>query len=157
MNHAELKKPLCGWVIFHGVYVPQLPYPFVCWWASRLLPCPGYDKQCCMESEVGGGIGMGNTCKPMAVSFQCMTKFTTNKKNFKKRSLFVNATYFVTSFLWHCGNGKIMGWRTGQWLPGVMCVGQELWLQRRSIESFGGGIVMELFCGLAMIVCNDSV
>ena len=29
---------------------------------------------------VGGGIGMGNTCKPMAVSFQCMTKFTTNKK-----------------------------------------------------------------------------
>ena len=22
---------------------------------------------------------MGNTCKPMAVSFQCMTKFTTNK------------------------------------------------------------------------------
>ena len=22
---------------------------------------------------------LGNTCKPMAVSFQCMTKFTTNK------------------------------------------------------------------------------
>ena len=33
-----------------------------------------------MEREVGGGIRMGNTCKPMAVSFQCMTKFTTNKK-----------------------------------------------------------------------------
>ena len=30
---------------------------------------------------MGGGIGMGNTCKPMAVLFQCMTKFTTNKKN----------------------------------------------------------------------------
>ena len=29
---------------------------------------------------------MGNTCKPMAVSFQCMTKFTTNKK--KKRFTF---------------------------------------------------------------------
>ena len=28
---------------------------------------------------------MGNTCKPMAVSFQCMTKFTTNKKKEKKR------------------------------------------------------------------------
>ena len=27
---------------------------------------------------------MGNTCKPMAVSFQCMTKFTTIKKK-KKR------------------------------------------------------------------------
>ena len=36
-----------------------------------------------MEREVGGGIGMGNTCKPMAVSFQCMTKSTTNEK--KKR------------------------------------------------------------------------
>ena len=23
-----------GWVIFHGVYVPQFPYPLVCWWAS---------------------------------------------------------------------------------------------------------------------------
>ena len=32
-----------------------------------------------MGREVGGGIGMGNTCKPMAVSFQCMTKSTTNK------------------------------------------------------------------------------
>ena len=30
-------------------------------------------------------IGMGNTCKPMAVSFQCMTKFTTNKKKIKKK------------------------------------------------------------------------
>ena len=30
----------------------------------------------------GGGRGdwVGNTCKPMAISFQCMTKFTTNKK-----------------------------------------------------------------------------
>ena len=37
-----------------------------------------------MEREVGGGIGMGNTCKPMAVSFQCMTKFTTNKKKKKE-------------------------------------------------------------------------
>ena len=33
-----------------------------------------------MEREVGEGIGMGNTCKPMAVSFQCMTKSTTIKK-----------------------------------------------------------------------------
>ena len=37
-----------------------------------------------MEREVGGGIGMGNTCKPMADSFQCMTKSTTTKK--KERS-----------------------------------------------------------------------
>ena len=32
-----------------------------------------------------GGIGMGNTCKAMAVSFQCMTKFTPNKKKKKKK------------------------------------------------------------------------
>ena len=37
-----------------------------------------------MEREVGGGIRTGNTCKPMAVSVQCMTKSTTNKKNLKK-------------------------------------------------------------------------
>ena len=36
-----------------------------------------------MEREVGGGIGMGKTCKPKAVSFQCMTKFTTKKKEVK--------------------------------------------------------------------------
>jgi len=35
--------------IFHCVYVPQFSYPFICWWASRLLPCPGYCKQCCNE------------------------------------------------------------------------------------------------------------
>ena len=28
---------------------------------------------------------MGNTCKPMDVSFQCMTKSTTNKKKRKKK------------------------------------------------------------------------
>ena len=38
-----------------------------------------------MEREVGGGIGMGNTCKPMAVSFQCMTKSTTNNKKKKRK------------------------------------------------------------------------
>jgi len=38
-----------GWVIFHCVYLPQLSCPFVCWWTSRLLPCPGYYKQCCDE------------------------------------------------------------------------------------------------------------
>ena len=29
-----------------------------------------------MEREVGGGIGMGNTCKSMADSCQCMTRPT---------------------------------------------------------------------------------
>ena len=45
-----------------------------------------------MEREVGGGIGMGNTCKSMADSCQCMTKPTTIKKkdrNNKKKILFM--------------------------------------------------------------------
>ena len=36
-------------LMLHCVYVPQLSHPFVCWWASRLLACPGYYKQCCDE------------------------------------------------------------------------------------------------------------
>ena len=39
-----------------------------------------------MGREVGGGIGMGKTCEPKAFSFQCMTKFTTNKKKIKKQT-----------------------------------------------------------------------
>ena len=27
----------------------QLPYPFICWWTFRLLPCPSYHKQCSNE------------------------------------------------------------------------------------------------------------
>ena len=38
-----------------------------------------------MEREVGEGIRMGNTCKPMAVSYQCMTKSTTIKKKKKEQ------------------------------------------------------------------------
>ena len=38
-----------------------------------------------MEREVGGGIGMGKTCKLKDVSFQCMTKFTTNKKKKERK------------------------------------------------------------------------
>ena len=37
-----------NWIL-HCVYVPQLSYPFICWWTSRLFPCPGYYKQCCDE------------------------------------------------------------------------------------------------------------
>ena len=39
--------------------------------------------KCVKSGLYGGGIGMGNTCKPMAVSFQCMTKSTTKKKKKK--------------------------------------------------------------------------
>ena len=42
--------------------------------------CTGKTQRDRVEREVGGGIGMGNTCKSMADSFQCMTKPTTIKK-----------------------------------------------------------------------------
>ena len=39
--------------------------------------CTGKTQRNWVEREVGGGLGMGNTCKSMANSFQCMTKTTT--------------------------------------------------------------------------------
>ena len=38
--------------------------------------CTGKTQRNWVEREVGGGIGMGNTCKSMADSCQCMTKTT---------------------------------------------------------------------------------
>ena len=38
--------------------------------------CTGKTQRDQVEREVGGGTGMGNTCKSMANSFQCMTKPT---------------------------------------------------------------------------------
>ena len=39
--------------------------------------CTGKTQTDGMGREEGGGIGMGNTCKSMADSCQCMTKTTT--------------------------------------------------------------------------------
>ena len=39
--------------------------------------CTGKTQTDWVEREVGGEIGMGNTCKSMADSCQCMTKTTT--------------------------------------------------------------------------------
>ena len=57
---------------------------------------------------MGGGIGMGNTCKPMAVSFQCMTKFTTNKKK-RKKNLFLGTAklFFSVTTPFYCPISKI--------------------------------------------------
>ena len=38
--------------------------------------CTGKTQRDRVEREVGGGTGMGNTCKSMANLFQCMTKTT---------------------------------------------------------------------------------
>ena len=39
--------------------------------------CTGKTQGNPVEREVGGGVGMGNTCNSMADSYQCMTKTTT--------------------------------------------------------------------------------
>ena len=44
--------------------------------SARAL-CTGKTQKNPVEREVGGGIGMGNTCKSTADSCQCMTKTTT--------------------------------------------------------------------------------
>ena len=59
---------------------------------------------------MGGGIGMGNTCKPLAVSFQCMTKSTTNKINKKKKKLSIQKTKIMASCpitLWQIDGEKV--------------------------------------------------
>ena len=35
--------PVCVCIHTH-THTPQLLYPFICWWISRLLPCPRYCK-----------------------------------------------------------------------------------------------------------------
>ena len=44
---------------------------------SARIWCTGKTQRYRVETEVGGGIGMGNTCKSMADSCQYMTKTTT--------------------------------------------------------------------------------
>ena len=65
--------------------------------------CTGKTWRERVEREVGGGIGMGNTCKPKAVSFQCMTKFTTNKKKTKeKKKQWLSDTLAITPIYSQC-------------------------------------------------------
>ena len=57
--------------------VKQITSP--CWMHETSAQgwCTGKTQSDGMEREVGGGIGMGNTCKSMADSCQCITKTTT--------------------------------------------------------------------------------
>ena len=50
--HISTNDPICSFlwlIIFHCIYVPRLLYPFICQWSFRLLPWPGYCKECCNE------------------------------------------------------------------------------------------------------------
>ena len=74
-----------------------------------------------MEREVGGGIGMGNTCEPKAFSFQCMTKFTTNKKIKikKKRKKITNYITLKKKKSWFLSLFELYDYFCGKLLFGI--------------------------------------
>ena len=57
--------------------VKQITNPVWMHETSARAWCPGKAQRDWVEREVGGGTGMGNTCKSMADTCQCMTKTTT--------------------------------------------------------------------------------
>ena len=57
--------------------VKQITSPGLMHETSARTWCTGKTQRIWVEREVGGGIGMGNTCKSMADSCQCMAKITT--------------------------------------------------------------------------------
>ena len=57
--------------------VKQLTSPGWMHETSARTWCTGKTQRDLVEREVGGGIGMENTCKTMADSCQCMAKTTT--------------------------------------------------------------------------------
>ena len=59
------------------VMVKQITSPGWVHETSARAWCTGKTQRDRVGREVGGGIGMGNTCKSMADSCQCMTKTTT--------------------------------------------------------------------------------
>ena len=63
----------------HGLLsrVKQITSPGRMHETSARAWCTGKTQRDWVEREVGGGIGMGNTCKSMADSCQCMIKATT--------------------------------------------------------------------------------
>ena len=64
--------------------------------------CTGKTQRDWVEREVGGGIGMGNTCKSMADSCQCMTKTTTIKEKQlkeKNKEVVFFPLYILVSFV----------------------------------------------------------
>ena len=67
--------------------------------------CTGKTQRNGIGREVGGRFRMGNTCKSMADSFQCMTKtitilesnyLSTNKNKFKKKACSIGIKIILT-------------------------------------------------------------
>ena len=75
------------------VYIPLLVNRSSRWWLNK------FNSTRLQEDSEIRLIGMGNTCKPMAVSFQCMTKFTTNKKNKQKKKRKKKKDHFYRKYV----------------------------------------------------------
>ena len=65
-------------------------------WDSAQGWCTGKTQRDGMGREAGGGIGMGNTCKSMADSCQCMAKTTTKKKKLMLKHVFFLPDHFFS-------------------------------------------------------------
>ena len=71
LKHPTLSIETCILSIVKHITSPGWMHETSAWaW------CTGKSQRVWVEREVGGGIGMGNTCKSMAYSCQCMTKPT---------------------------------------------------------------------------------
>ena len=63
--------------------------------------CTGKTQRDGMEREVGGGFRMGNTCKSMADSCQCMTKTTKYCKVISLQLIKISEKKYEYSFLFY--------------------------------------------------------
>ena len=75
--HGIFQARVLEWVFIFLSRVKQITSPGWMYEASARGWCTGKTQRDQVEREVGGGIGMGNTCKSMADSCQCMAKSTT--------------------------------------------------------------------------------
>ena len=73
-----------SWVILHCTHAPQLLYPFICRWTSRLLPCPSHCEQCSVTTQGWRGVRGGreaqeggDTWMPVVDSCWWMAETTT--------------------------------------------------------------------------------
>ena len=106
--------------------MPQLPYPFVCWWASRLLPCPGYYKQCCdehwgardrVEREVGGGIGWGIHVTPWLIHVNVWQKPLQHCRVISLQLIKINDKKKKKNLPVNAGDAEDMSWICGLKIP----------------------------------------
>ena len=71
-----LSKAISFCLDMETLLVEEVTIGLIGLYLSIQLSCTGKTQRDWVEREVGEGIGMGNTCKSMADSCQCMAKTT---------------------------------------------------------------------------------